>query len=383
MIVGVLAESGGSERRVALVPAVIPMLHKAGHETCVERGAGDSAGYADDAYRDAGARIVDDRAALLDDAEAIVLLRAPAHVEALRNGQVAVGLFDPLGTPEIARQFAAHRVTAFALELLPRISRAQPMDALTSMATVAGYKSVLVAAAALDKMFPLMMTAAGTVTPAKVLVIGAGVAGLQAIATAHRLGAVVEAYDVRPAVKEQVESLGGKFLELALAAADSETSGGYARAMDEEFYRRQRALLGEAVAASDVVIATAAVPGRTAPLLITADAVHGMRRGAVVVDLAAESGGNCELTRAGETVVSDGVSVIGPINLASTVAHHASQMYARNVAAFLRHVSNGDGSLRLDLDDEITRGCLLAHAGEVVHPLLRERLGIAPERIFD
>jgi NAD(P) transhydrogenase subunit alpha len=381
MIVGVLNESGGNENRVALVPAVVPALRKIGHEICIESGAGSHAGYDDEAFRAEGAEILVDRAAVFAQANAIALLAAPPHLEPFAAEQIAVGLLNPLGSPEVARQMAQRGITAFALELLPRISRAQPMDALTSMATIAGYKSVLIAAAALDKMFPLMMTAAGTITPARVLVIGAGVAGLQAIATARRLGAVVEAYDVRPAVREQVESLGAKFVELPLETTAAESEGGYARAMDEDFYRRQRELLAAVVAECDIAISTAAIPGQSAPLLITAEAVRGMRNGAVVIDLAAESGGNCELTRAGETVRSDGVTIAGPINLASTIPHHASQMYARNLAAFLKHVTES-GALRLDLDDEITRECLLTHDGEVVNARVRRQLGL-PERRLD
>jgi len=382
MIVGVSLEPGPHERRVALVPAVVPLLAKAGHEVLVESGAGERAGFANRDYEEQGARLAGNRDALLGAAEVLPMLHGPGDgqlsPDQLRDGQVVVGLLDPLGTPERARALAERGTTAFALELLPRISRAQPMDALTSMATVAGYKAVLLAAETLDKMFPLMMTAAGTLTPARVLVIGVGVAGLQAIATAHRLGAIVQAYDLRPAVKEQVESLGAKFLELPLETSGSETAGGYARAMDEEFYRRQRELMGRAVAESDVVITTAAVPGKPAPRLIPAEAVAAMRSGSVIVDLAAESGGNCELTRAGETVQTGGVTIIGPRDLAASVPHHASQMYARNVTAFLRHLTD-DGALRLDLDDEIIRESLLTHQGEVTNARVRTLLDL-PER---
>jgi NAD(P) transhydrogenase subunit alpha len=279
------------------------------------------------------------------------------------------------------RTLAERGVTAFALELLPRISRAQPMDALTSMATVAGYRAVLLAAGALDKMFPLMMTAAGTVTPAKVLVLGAGVAGLQAIATARRLGAVVEAYDVRAVVREQVESRGAKFVDLEMGADDAETTGGYAKAMGEDFTRRQQEGLAKVVSSCDVVISTAAIPGRRAPVLVTAEAVAGMRPGAVVVDLAAETGGNCALTKAGETVNAGGVQVMGPAALAASAPRDASQMYARNVLAFLRHVTK-DGALRLDPDDEITRDSLVARDGDVVSARVRQLLGL-PERRTD
>ena len=378
MIVGVAAESVGGERRVALVPAVVSRVGDSGAEVLVESGAGNAAGFPDEDYLAAGARIAGSAAEVLAEADIVVRLAAPtgdADLEGLREGQTLVGLLNPLGNAAGIAALAERGVSAFALELLPRISRAQPMDALTSMATIAGYKAVLVAADTLSKMFPLMMTAAGTVTPARVLVIGAGVAGLQAIATARRLGAVVHAYDVRPAVAEQVESLGGRFVELDLDAADTEDAGGYAQAMGEEFYARQRELLGRVVAESDVVISTAAVPGSAAPLLVTADAVGRMRDGSVIVDLAAETGGNCELTRAGETVNAEGVTILGPLNLPAELPFDASQMYARNVASFLEHVLE-DGTLALDTDDEIVSGALVAHGGQVVHPRVREHLGL-------
>ncbi|MYB41277.1 MAG: Re/Si-specific NAD(P)(+) transhydrogenase subunit alpha [Chloroflexi bacterium] len=379
MIVGVTAESEQGERRVALVPAVVSRLADSGAEVLVESGAGGAAGFPDDDYASAGARIAESAAEVLAEADVVVRLAAPegdADLEGLRDGQTLVGLLNPLGNAEGIAAVAERGASAFALELLPRISRAQPMDALTSMATIAGYKAVLVAADTLSKMFPLMMTAAGTVTPARVLVIGAGVAGLQAIATARRLGAVVHAYDVRPAVAEQVESLGGRFVELDLDAGDAEDSGGYAQALGEEFYARQRELLGRVVAESDVVISTAAVPGSAAPLLVTADAVGRMRDGSVIVDLAAETGGNCELTRAGEEVNAEGVTILGPLNLPADLPFDASQMYARNVSAFLEHVLR-DGALALDRDDEIVSGALVAHGGQVVHPRVREQLGLA------
>jgi NAD(P) transhydrogenase subunit alpha len=385
MIVGVVTEATGNERRVSLVPAVVPLLQKAGHQVLVQSGAGGRAGYADAEYEAAGARLAADRDAVLAEAEVLPLLGAPGDGRldpaSLRAGQVVVGLLDPLGAPEAMRAMAECGVTAFALELLPRISRAQPMDALTSMATVAGYRAVLLAAGALDKMFPLMMTAAGTVTPAKVLVLGAGVAGLQAIATARRLGAVVEAYDVRAVVREQVESLGAKFVDLELGGDDAETTGGYARALGEDFTRRQQEGLAKVVASCDVVISTAAIPGRRAPVLVTAEAVAGMRPGAVIVDLAAETGGNCALTKAGQTVDAGGVQVMGPAALAASAPRDASQMYARNVLAFLRHVTK-DGALRLDPEDEIARDALVARDGEVVSARVRALLGL-PERGTD
>ena len=391
MIIGAPSESYPGERRVALVPAVVPGLLEAGLDVLVERGAGSGAGFPDAAYAAQGARIAAGRAELFSQAGLVVQVRGlganpdagSADLELLQTGQIAVGFFDPLGAPEAARELAERGVTAFSLELLPRISRAQPMDALTSMATVAGYKAVLLAAATLPRFFPMMITAAGTVTPTRVLVIGAGVNGLQAIATARRLGAVVSGYDLRPAVKEQVESLGARFLELELETEDAEAAGGYAREMDEAFYQRQRELMGAAVADSDVVITTATVPGAKAPVLITEAMVRGMSPGSLIVDLAAETGGNCELTRAGETLEAHGVVILGPVNLAATIPYHASQMYARNVAAFLQHIVK-DGEVALDMDDQITRETLLTHGGEVVSPRVRERLGLpaapAPDR---
>jgi H+-translocating NAD(P) transhydrogenase subunit alpha len=294
-----------------------------------------------------------------------------------RNGQASLGFQRPLGNPEALQQLAATGATVFAIELMPRITRAQAMDALSSMSTAAGYTAVLLAASTLPKMFPMMMTAAGTITPARVLIVGVGVSGLQAIATAKRIGAVVSAYDVRPAVKEQVQSLGAKFIELPLETGEPEDAGGYARAQDEAFYRRQRALMAKAVGESDVVITTANVPGRKAPVLLTGEMVAGMNPGSVIVDLAAERGGNCELTKAGETVVAHGVSIIGPVNVPSMVPFHASQMYSSNITAFFTHMVK-DGKLNLDLADEITRETLVARDGQVVHPRVREALGLAP-----
>ncbi|MBI2090506.1 MAG: Re/Si-specific NAD(P)(+) transhydrogenase subunit alpha [Deltaproteobacteria bacterium] len=384
MIVGVPAGSHPHERRVALVPAVVPVLSKNGLKVLVEHGAGEKAGFPDTAYEKQGARIAVDRAHLFSEAGIIVRTHgfganSPARnadLELLHSGQVVLGLLDPLANPESIRELAETGATAFALELLPRVSRAQSMDALSSMATVAGYKAVLLAAGLLKKMFPMMITAAGTITPSRVFVIGAGVAGLQAIATAHRLGAVVQAYDVRPAVKEQVESLGAKFVELGLETTEAETTGGYAKAMDENFYRRQRELMTRVLAESDVVIATAAVPGKRAPILITREMVEGMRSGSVIMDLAAETGGNCELTSPGETVEVNGVSIVGPVNLPSTIPYDASQMYARNIAAFLQLLVK-NGELYLDFEDQILRETLVTHNKEVVHPRLRESLGLA------
>jgi len=375
MIVGIPKESFPGERRVALVPAVVPLLTKAGAEVVIEAGAGQAAGYPDASYAEAGARVERERAAVFGAADAV--LQVLCHgandrtgredLPLLRRDQVLIGFLRALGSPETVKDLAAAGVTAFAVELMPRITRAQAMDALSAMSTVAGYSAVLRAAVALPRMFPMMMTAAGTVTPARVLVVGAGVAGLQAIATARRLGAVVSAYDVRPAVKEQVESVGGRFVELPLDTSDVEDARGYARARDESFYRRQRELMARVVAASDVVITTAVVPGRRAPVLVTADMVAAMAPGSVIVDLAAERGGNCELSRAGETVVEHGVTIVGAVNLAGAVPYHASQLYARTVVAFFLHLLK-DRAIAVDLEDEITRETLVTRGGEIVHP---------------
>jgi len=377
MKLGVPTETTAGERRVALVPAVLTQLAKTGLEVWVEKGAGERAGYPDAEYEAQGARLALNRAELFSSAELVVLVHAPsgAELDLLRAGQVLVGLLNPLGAPSGAKELAGRGVTAFALELLPRISRAQPMDALTSMATLSGYKGALLAAATLEKLYPMMITAAGTITPARVLVVGAGVAGLQAIATSRALGAVVHAYDIRPAVKEQVESLGARFVELGLETGKAEAAGGYAQAMGEDFYRRQRDVMGKVVAESDVVITTALVPGQKAPVLITEEMVRNMRPGSLIVDLAAEGGGNCALSRRGETVLAHGVTILAPVNLPSTVPHHASQMYARNVAAFVQNLVK-KGRLELNLDDPIVRETLVTREGEVVHPRVRERLGL-------
>jgi NAD(P) transhydrogenase subunit alpha len=383
MLAGVLKETVPGERRVALVPAGLAALQKLGVSVAVQSGAGIEAGFPDAAYGEKGARIVHDRAALLSDADLVLQVRslgaprfAPApDLSGLRRGQTVVGFFDAVAAPEGVRAIAERGVTAFALELIPRITRAQAMDALSSMATVIGYKAVLEAAGRLPRMFPLLMTAGGTLAPARVFVIGAGVAGLQAIATARRLGGVVDAYDVRPAVKEQVQSLGAKFVELPLETADTQDAGGYAKAQDESFYRRQRETMARVVAASDVVIATAAVPGQKAPLLITADMVASMRPGSVVMDAAAEQGGNCELSRPGEEVVHGGVMVVGLLNPAATVPAHASQMYARNLTNFLALLVK-DGQIRIDESDPIVKETLVARGGEVTSARLREALGL-------
>ena len=376
MIVAVLRDTAEGERRVALIPASLPALIKSGLEIVVETGAGASAGFPDAAYVEKGARIAANRAEALGAAEVALSVR-PLRGDAagLTARHAVVGFLDPLAAPQAIQKFAGGGGTAFALELLPRTTRAQAMDVLSSSATVVGYKAVLMAAAALPRMFPMMMTAGGTLTPARVFVIGGGVAGLQAIATARKLGAVVQAYDVRPAVKEQVESLGGKFVELPIEAGDAQDAGGYAKAMDESFYRRQREMMAKVIAGCDVVISTAAVPGKKAPVLITAEMVDAMPPGSVVVDVAAEQGGNCEVTQAGKDVVRNGVTVMGPLNLAASVPYHASQMYAKNVANFLALIVK-DGALKVDTADDIVRETLVARGGEVVHPRVREALGL-------
>lgn len=380
MVVGIPAETFPGERRVAAVPAVLPALIEAGLDVVVEPGAGAAAGFPDAGYADKGAALAADRAQVFA-ADVVLQVRTlganpaagRADLPLMRAGQVIIGLSEPLAEPAAARELAARGVVAFSMELIPRITRAQSMDALSSMATVAGYKAVLVAAETLPRMFPMMMTAAGTVTPARVFVVGAGVAGLQAVASARRLGAKVEAYDVRPAVKEQVESLGASFVDLPLDTAGAEDAGGYAKARDEAFYARQREMMGRAVAGSDVVITTALVPGRPAPVLVTDAMVAGMAPGSVVVDLAAERGGNVEPSRPDEVVTAHGVTVLGPTNLPSTVPYHASQMYARNISALLLHLVDG-GSVAIDPADDVTVGTLVSRDGAVVHPRVRELL---------
>ena len=376
MIAAVLKETVDGERRVAVIPAALPVLAKLGLEVVVEAGAGTAAGFPDAVYAEKGARIVASRAEALAAGQIVLQVRPlRGDLQGLTARHAVVGFLDPLVMPNGVEKFAAQGGTAFALELLPRTTRAQAMDALSSSATIVGYKAVLMAASALPRMFPMMMTAGGTLTPARVFVIGGGVAGLQAIATARKLGAVVQAYDVRPAVKEQVESLGGKFVELPIEAGDAQDAGGYAKAMDESFYRRQREMMAKVIAGCDVVISTAAVPGKKAPTLITGEMVDGMPPGSVIVDVAAEQGGNCEVTRAGENVVRNGVTVMGPVNLAASVPYHASQMFAKNVANFLTLIVK-DGALVVDTTDDIVRETLVARGGEVVHPKVREALGL-------
>lgn len=379
MIVGVPRESYPGERRVSLVPAVVPNLAKAGLEVVVETGAGISAGYLDSDYADKGAKILPTRRDVFQAAD--ILIQVLCHgsndrtgkddVPLFRRGQVLIGFLRPYGYLETIEDISGKGVTAFSIELMPRTTRAQSMDALSAMATISGYKAVILAADTLPRLFPMMTTAAGTITPGRVLIIGAGVSGLQAIATARRLGAVVSAYDLRPVVKEQVLSLGGRFVELPLEAKDAQDAGGYARAQDETFYNRQRELLGRVVAENDVVITTAVIPGKKSPILVTKEMVAGMAPGSVIVDLAAERGGNCELSRGGEVVIAHGVTIIGVYNLASTVPYHASQMYARNVTSFLLHLVK-DGKLQLNTEDEIIRETMLTREGEVVNAKLRQ-----------
>jgi NAD(P) transhydrogenase subunit alpha len=379
MIVGVPRESFPGEKRVALVPAAMPNLTKAGFEVVVEAGAGVAAGYPDADYAAKGAKIAASRAEVFRSADIVAQIlcygsndkTGKADVPLFRNGQVLIGFLRPLGSIHTIQQIAAKGVTSFSVELMPRTTRAQSMDVLSSMATICGYKAVVLAADTSPRIFPMLTTAAGTITPARVFVIGAGVAGLQAIATARRLGAVALAYDLRPSAKEQVQSLGGRFVELPIEAKDAEDAQGYARAQDESFYTRQRELLGKVVAESDVVISAAVIPGKKPPILVTKEMVASMASGSVIVDLAGERGGNCELTRPGEIVVEHGVTIIGWFNLASTVPYHASQMYARNVTAFLLYLVK-DGKLQLNMDDEIVRETMLTRGGEVVNARVRE-----------
>ena len=381
MKVGVPKETWPGETRVALIPASAAALKKSGLDIVVERGAGVAAGFTDAAYEQAGAALAS-RSDVFAQSDILVQVRAiPADLDALRPGQAVIGFADPLGSPDDVRVLASRGVTAFSMELMPRITRAQSMDALSSMATIAGYKGVLLAADHLPRMFPMMMTAAGTLSAAKVFVVGAGVAGLQAIATSKRLGARVEAYDVRPAVKEQVQSLGARFVEMELETQNAEDKGGYAKAQDESFYKRQREMMLRVVAATDVVITTALIPGKKAPILVTQEMVEAMAPGSVVVDLAAERGGNCALTKPDEVVVHNGVSIIGPSNPPALVPYHASQMYSKNITTFLSHLLGKEGakkpSLELDPNDEITRETLLTKDGDVVHARVRELLGAA------
>jgi proton-translocating NAD(P)+ transhydrogenase subunit alpha len=378
--VGVPRETWPGENRVALIPSAAAALKKGGLDVVVERDAGTAAGFPPGAYEAAGVAVAP-RDAVFAAADIILQVRAvPADVARLRRGQAVIGFADPLGSPDAIRTLADAGTTAFSMELMPRITRAQSMDALSSMATIAGYKGVVMAADHLPRMFPMLMTAAGTLAAARVFIVGAGVAGLQAIATARRLGAKVEAYDVRPAVKEQVQSLGARFVEMPLETADAEDKGGYAKAQDESFYRRQREMMLKVVANSDVVVTTALIPGKKAPTLVTREMVEAMAPGSIVVDLAAERGGNCELTRPDEVVVHNGVTILGPSNPPALVPYHASQMYSKNITTFLSHLLGKDGAskpaLDLDLSDEITRETLLTRDGAIVHARVNDLLGV-------
>ncbi|MBI3208166.1 MAG: Re/Si-specific NAD(P)(+) transhydrogenase subunit alpha [Candidatus Solibacter usitatus] len=372
MTVGVLKETAALERRVALTPKVADLVAKMGAQICMERGAGSDAGFADSDFEARGVQLCDSVQAVLEKANVIFSVRVPAP-RGFSQQHTVIGFCDPLSYPQAAAAFAETGATLFSMEMVPRITRAQSMDALSSMASIAGYKAVILAAETMPRMFPLMMTAAGTIPAARVLVIGAGVAGLQAIATARRLGAIVMGYDVRAAVREQIESLGAKFLEIKIEGS-GEGQGGYAKQLTEEQINSQRRQMAEALRHMDAVITTAAVPGRRAPILITKEMVQGMAAGSVIVDIAAERGGNCELTRPGETAVEFGVTILGPTNIAASVPYHASLMYSRNLATFLANLMKGS-ELTINISDEIIRDSLVARAGKVVHPAIQTLLG--------
>lgn len=384
VIVGVPKETYRGESRVALVPGVVTNLIKSGYEVLVESSAGEKAGATDEQYTKAGAQVCS-RDEVFSKADVILQVRfAGANadqcaddVSRCREKQYVIGMCDPLGEAATLKQYAEAKITSFAMELMPRITRAQSMDVLSSQATIAGYKAVLMAANQLPRMFPMMMTAAGTISPARVFVVGAGVAGLQAISTARRLGAVVHAYDVRPVVKEQVESLGAKFVEMELGAEESEQKGGYAKEMDEDFYRRQREMMTTVIAESDVVITTAAIPGRKSPILVTGAMVDGMKPGSIILDLASERGGNCEYTEANQIVEKNGVTIIGTTNIPSLVPFHASEMYSRNLVTFLKFLVK-ENRLEINLEDEVIRDTLVTYDGEIVNPKLRDILELPP-----
>lgn len=377
MTVGVPKEHFAGERRVALVPSHVSSLNKVGLEVIVERGAGEDSGLLDSQYEEKGARLVDD---VYPESDLVLTVRSAAAIgnrpqPEFREGQALIGFLDPYGPHAAFQNLVDKKVTSLSMELIPRITRAQSMDALSSMANLAGYRAAILAAELLPKMFPMMMTAAGTIVPARVFVVGVGVAGLQAIATTRRLGAVVSAYDVRPAVREQVESLGAKFVEMDLQTDNAEGSGGYAKAMDDAFYQKQRELMGAVVAESDAVITTAAIPGKPSPVLVTEEMVERMAPGSVIVDLAAERGGNCELTEAGESITKHGVTICGPLNIPSALAYNASQLYSKNITTLLLSLID-DGQLKLDTDDEIVAATLVTHEGRVPNDDIKSRLGL-------
>lgn len=384
VIAGVVTETAPGERRVAVVPSALTVLNKTGVQVLMEAGAGMASGFPDSEYTDKGVKLAKSRAEVFAGADVILQVRSlganpetgAADLSLMKKGQVVIGLGEPLTAGAAAQSLADRGASYLAMELMPRITRAQSMDVLSSMATIAGYKAVLIAADSLPRMFPMLMTAAGTISPARILVIGAGVAGLQAIATARRLGGVVSGYDIRAAVKEQIESLGARFIVLNIEAAGAEDKGGYAKAMGEDFYRKQQEALGNVLAEQNVVITTAAVPGRKAPILITKAMAQRMAPGSVIVDIAAERGGNCELTKPGEVVEENGVRIFGPINLPSTIPYHASQMYAKNILTFLKYLVNKEGNLTLNREDEIVKETLVTHGGDVVHARVRELLGL-------
>ena len=392
MIIGIPAEIKSAEKRVAMSPANVQSLTDKGVKVLFQTNAGDAAGYPDGLYTEAGATISADRVEIFAQADIILQVQSfgsnnensEADLASLRSGQLVIGMMDPLASPQAAQVVAEKGATAIALELVPRISRAQSMDVLSSMATLAGYKAVLMGASAAPRIFPMLMTAAGTLQPARVLIMGVGVAGLQACATAKRLGAVVEAYDVRPAAREQIISVGAKPVELDLDTGESEGAGGYAKAQGEDFLKRQRELMTAVVAEQDIIITTAAIPGAKSPILVTEDMVKAMKPGSVIVDLAAERGGNCDLTEQGKTVVAHGVTILGPENVPSELAYHASQMYGKNMQTLLELILDEEGNLNLDFNDEIVAGTVVAHQGEIPHPHMRKLLGLpelnAPEQ---
>ena len=384
IVVGVPKETFPGERRVALIADIVSSMVKSGAEVLVESGAGVAAGITDESYTRKGAKIAT-RDEIFAKSEVVFQVRTfganpaagRADLGAMRPGQIVIGMTDSLNDPALSSDLAKTGATVFSLELVPRITRAQSMDVLSSMATIAGYKAIILAADVLPRFFPMFMTAAGTIAPARVFIVGVGVAGLQAIATAKRLGAVVSAYDIRPAVKDQVKSVGAKFVEFELQTGEAEDKGGYAKAMGEEFYRKQREMMAKVVKEHDVVVTTAAVPGKKAPILVTEDMVKGMNPGSVIVDLAAERGGNCESTRPGETVHVHGVTVMGPLNLPSTVPYHASQMFSKNLIAFFQNMVK-NGAVDINADDEIIRDTMITKGGEVVSPRVKELMGTAP-----
>jgi len=384
VIIGIPSEIKAGEKRVAMSPANVQSLTDKSVKVFIQADAGSAAGYPDAEYTAAGATVTADRAEIFASADIILQVQSfgsnndnsDGDLALLRSGQLVIGMMDPLASPQAAQAVAKTGATAIALELVPRISRAQSMDVLSSMATLAGYKAVLMGASAAPRIFPMLMTAAGTLQPARVLIMGVGVAGLQACATAKRLGAVVEAYDVRPAAREQILSVGAKPVELDLDTGESEGAGGYAKEQGEDFLRRQRELMTEVVAQQDIIITTAAIPGAKSPILVTEDMVKAMKPGAVIVDLAAERGGNCDLTKQGETVVVHDVTILGPENVPSDLAFHASQMLGKNMQTLLELIVDEAGNLNLDFNDEIVAGTVVAHEGEIPHPHMRKLLNL-------